>query len=100
MTELRLTHLHNRDENWAIRICRKVATDDGMFFVPVTHSVIKVCEECGDDVWYNTAQKIPAPPEGLPPITGECVLCMGCAALHIAADDEGVTFLGPKPTGF
>lgn len=100
MTELKLTHLHAPDQNWAIRICRRVATDDGVFFVPVTHSVVKECEECGAEVWYNTAQQIPPLPDGEGPLTGECVLCLICAALHIAADEEEPTFLGPKPPGF
>lgn len=89
---IRLTHIHDPEKNYLIRMCMSVE-DLAKPYVP---STVKQCAECGCDVWYSEVQVVPVP-EGVV-IDGEVVLCTGCTLLHQAYQEGPINWAGPAPT--
>lgn len=87
--ELKLKHIHDDDQDWAIRLCMRVG--DIEFVAP--GSIQKRCEECGVMIWYDPNQRLPL----VPGVTfvGEVSLCFPCGALHMAHDEAKVKWAGP-----
>jgi hypothetical protein len=89
--DVKLKYLHDPDKNYMVRVCMLVK--DALFHSP--NSTIMQCEECGQDVWYDTAQVIPPHPEGIQ-IDGEVKLCLVCTSIHGMLDDEPMKWIGPE----
>jgi hypothetical protein len=87
--ELKLAHIHDEDQNWLIRMCMKVS--EGPAYVE--SSIVRQCEECGVDIWYDTAQVPPIVP-GMQ-MDGEVVLCAPCTFLHQAMDEQPPNWILP-----
>lgn len=81
--DVRLTFLHDDGKDYMIRVC--MGLDEALITVP--GSVVRQCEECDKDVWYDTRQTAPVPPEGVT-IEREVVLCLNCTAIHAVLDKE------------
>ena len=91
--DVKLTYLHEPDKNYMIRVCMLV--EEALMWIPT--SVIEQCEECGRDIWVDTRQVMPPPPDGMH-IDGEVRLCLQCTAIHGMLDDEPMKWIGPEST--
>lgn len=89
--DVRLTFLHDPDKDYMIRVCMTV--EQALLHTP--HSVMKQCEECDVDVWYDTHQVAPPTPPGFT-IEREVILCLNCTAIHAMLDDEPMKWTPPE----
>jgi len=56
--------------------------------------VIRECEECDTQVWYDTNQKLPSPPDVV--LEREVVLCITCTAIHGMLGNEPMKWADPE----
>lgn len=90
--ELKLKHIHDEGRDFIIRVCMNVEDADRL----VPGSIVRQCEECGRDVWFDANQERPI----VPGVTfeAEVVLCLHCTALHQLYDSNPVLWVGPVRT--
>jgi hypothetical protein len=88
--DLKLQHIHDDDQNWAIRLCMRVGEAEYV----VAGSIQKPCEECGVALWYDPSQEIPEVP-GVQ-MDGEVCLCFLCGAMHMQMEDEPIKWISTK----
>lgn len=88
MIQGQLDFLNEPDKEYAVRVCALVEEVGD----PVPGSVHKSCEGCERDVWYNARQIVP-PARGVT-FEREVVVCIGCALLLMAQQDEPIKWIG------
>jgi hypothetical protein len=89
---MRLTKLHDPSKTYLVRVC--MTLEDAIWVS--RYSVVRNCMECDAPIWYDTAQSMPAPPEGMNVEPEEILLCLTCTALHGSLDKEPMIWLDPE----